>query len=63
MPFKTRAKIVGWILGTFLLCGAFAAIVGRVANGPSETWDSLTPEQKLSITADCKDNPDALRCQ
>lgn len=63
MPFKTRAKIVGWILGAFLLCGAFVGIIGRVVNGPSETRDSLTPEQKLSITADCKDNPDALRCQ
>lgn len=53
---SNKKIIVGGIVCAFL---AITALTGAANTKGS----NLTPEQKLEITNDCIQNPDALRCQ
>jgi hypothetical protein len=63
MSYRQRLKVIGYgLLGLFLL-GAIATIIEGPEAARRDTWNSLTPEQRLSIVADCKEHPDTIRCQ
>jgi hypothetical protein len=63
MTFRERLKIVGYALAALFGMGAVMTIVKGPSATRQETWNSLTPEQRLEIFDDCNQHPKALRCQ